>query len=175
MKQVMLLNEATRPTGSAQKFLRDWLSLDKLGDNFLRQSGIEATVWDEDNADDLLLLQQHDTGMDKLVDLYHKMAGQFRKSKIKDGVREYSPRRVSRLGEALAVALSAVLPTIAILALYFIPTMVWRIVGVVIMTFLFAIVMALTTGAKKSEVFGATAAFAAVEVVYIGSTTVGQS
>lgn len=78
------------------------------------------------------------------------------------------------MAEALVVALSAVLPTVAILVLYFIPTMIWRIVGVVILTFVFATVMALTTGAKKSEVFGATAAFAAVEVVYIGSTSFGQ-
>ncbi|KAH7354350.1 hypothetical protein B0T11DRAFT_288484 [Plectosphaerella cucumerina] len=174
LKQVMLMKEAARPTESAQDFLRLWLIRDNLGGNFLERSGIEAKVWEEANRDDLILLQQTAAGMDRLLDLYHSTVGRFRKSKTKDGVREYSTKNVSRLGEALVVALSAVLPTVAILVLYFIPTMIWRIVGVVILTFVFATVMALTTGAKKSEVFGATAAFAAVEVVYIGSTSFGQ-
>jgi hypothetical protein len=67
-------------------------------------------------------------------------------------------------------ALSAVFPTVVILGLYFVKNMIQRIGLVIVFTTLFAVALALFTGAKKVEIFSATAAFAAVEVVYIGST-----
>jgi hypothetical protein len=48
--------------------------------------------------------------------------------------------------------------------------MIHRIGLVIVFTTLFALSLALFTGARKVEIFSATAAFAAVEVVYIGST-----
>jgi hypothetical protein len=58
-----------------------------------------------------------------------------------------------------------------ILALYFVNSMIHRIGLVIVFTTVFSVALALFTGAKKVEVFSATAAFAAVEVVYIGSTS----
>lgn len=48
--------------------------------------------------------------------------------------------------------------------------MVHRIGLVIVFTVVFSTALTVLTGAKKIEVFSATAAFAAVEVVYIGST-----
>ena len=67
--------------------------------------------------------------------------------------------------------MSAIIPTVAILTLHFVHRMIHRIGLVIVFTTVFAITLALFTGAKKVEVFSATAAFAAVEVVYIGSTS----
>jgi hypothetical protein len=44
LKQILLMNEATRPTESAQEFLGLWIIRDNLGGNFLERSGIEAKV-----------------------------------------------------------------------------------------------------------------------------------
>lgn len=91
--------------------------------------------------------------------------------KILDGkIRYYAPEKIKRVGDGIVVALSAVLPTLAILVLYFVKNMIKRIGLVILFTAIFAIAMAVLTGAKKIEIFSATAAFAAVEVVYIGST-----
>lgn len=94
--------------------------------------------------------------------------------KILDGkIRYYAPEKIKRVGDGIVVALSAVLPTLAILVLYFVKDMIQRIGLVILFTAVFAIAMAVFTGAKKIEIFSATAAFAAVEVVYIGSTASG--
>ncbi|KAK8038927.1 hypothetical protein PG993_007338 [Apiospora rasikravindrae] len=92
---------------------------------------------------------------------------------IDDHARAYSPRTVSRVGSAAVAALSSTLPTLAILVLYFVGDMVKRLGLVILFTTLFAIALAVFTDAKKVEIFSATAAFAAVEVVYIGSTSSG--
>lgn len=70
----------------------------------------------------------------------------------------------------LSVVLSSLLPTVMILALYFIQSMLWRIGAVIIFTAIFAVALTVFTNARKIEVYSATAAFAAVEVVFIGST-----
>ena len=67
-------------------------------------------------------------------------------------------------------AVSATLPTAAILVVYFVQNMVHRIGLVIVFTVIFSAALTVLTGAKRIEIFSATAAFAAVEVVYIGST-----
>ena len=91
------------------------------------------------------------------------------------GTRSYSSKSVNRLGSALVAALSSILPTLAILVLYYVHDMVQRIGLVIVFTTLFAMALAVFTDAKQVEVFSATAAFAAVEVVFIGSTTGAQT
>lgn len=58
-----------------------------------------------------------------------------------------------------------------ILALYSVSIMWVRLGMVVIFTAVFAAALSLFTDAKKIEVFSSTAAFAAVEVVFVGSTS----
>lgn len=72
-------------------------------------------------------------------------------------------------------ALSFILPTLAILVLYYVPNMVQRLGLFIVFTTLFAIALAVFTDAKQVEVFSATAAFAAFEAVFVGSTSAPQS
>lgn len=58
-----------------------------------------------------------------------------------------------------------------VLVLYFVNSMLIRIGLVILFTTIFSVALALFTGAKKIEIFSATAAFAAVEVVFIGSVS----
>lgn len=61
-------------------------------------------------------------------------------------------------------------PALSSLALYFLPREgVARIGAVVAFTFLFSIVIVLITPAKRIETFVATAAFAAVLIVFVGN------
>ncbi|KAJ3946128.1 uncharacterized protein N0V96_004484 [Colletotrichum fioriniae] len=86
-----------------------------------------------------------------------------------DDTRTYNEEKISRFGDIVLATLSAAQPTLAILILYFVQNMVHRIGLVIVLTMVFSVLFALLTRAKKAEIFAATAAFAAVEVVYIGS------
>ncbi|KAK8006695.1 hypothetical protein PG991_012992 [Apiospora marii] len=124
-----------------------------------------ASTDSEDNNRDA-----EDRRLGRILDMYDKVFG-GRRETIDDHVRAYSPQTISRVGSAAVAALSSTLPTLAILALYFVRDMVTRMGLVILFTTIFSIALAIFTDAKKIEIFSATAAFAAVEVVYIGSTS----
>lgn len=65
---------------------------------------------------------------------------------------------------------ASLLPIVAIIVLYAVKGTWRRIYVTITFTALFGIAMACTS-ARKSEIFAATAAFAAVEVVFIGSVS----
>ncbi|KAK8041638.1 hypothetical protein PG993_006161 [Apiospora rasikravindrae] len=157
-----------------------WLDVRDVGGGFL--TGIEASTWAEEHNNDFIgPIRQANLGTSdqltdllngKILDLYHSIIGKRSKKRMLDNkIRLYSPRKITKIGNAIVAAASALFPTIAILVLYFVREMVHRIELVIVFTTLFAIAISLCTNAKRSEVFSATAAFAAVEVVYIGSTS----
>ncbi|KAK8006871.1 hypothetical protein PG989_000861 [Apiospora arundinis] len=84
-------------------------------------------------------------------------------------------KAVSRLASGVVAALSSILPTLATLVLYYMHDMVQRTGLLIVFTTLFAVALAVLTDAKQVEVFSATAAFAVVEVVFIGSTNGASS
>ena len=65
--------------------------------------------------------------------------------------------------------LAASLIVAPIISLHFIPTPNWRLVAIVGFTLIFVFGMVFTTEAKRDQVFAATAAFAAVQAVYVGA------
>ncbi|KAI1324696.1 hypothetical protein F5Y16DRAFT_402109 [Xylariaceae sp. FL0255] len=83
----------------------------------------------------------------------------------------YEEKKVAKIGDAFVATISAVLPTVVILVHYFMKSLVIRLGLVVIFTSAFAVALATFTNAKRIEIFSATAAFAAVEVVFVGSTS----
>lgn len=89
---------------------------------------------------------------------------------IGENLRVYDEKGIYLFADVLAVVLSSLLPTLMILGLYFIQSMLWRIGCVIIFTAIFGATLTVFTNARKIEIYSATAAFAAVEVVFIGST-----
>ncbi|KAK8848448.1 MFS amine transporter [Apiospora arundinis] len=87
----------------------------------------------------------------------------------------YMFKAVNHLASGVVAALSSILPTLAILVLYYMHDMVQRIGLLIVFTTLFAVALAVLTDAKQVEVFSATAAFAVIEVVFIGSTNGASS
>jgi hypothetical protein len=63
------------------------------------------------------------------------------------------------------------LPISSIIILYFISSMAARLAIVTLFTALFALSLALVTGAKRVEIFAATSAFAAVQVVFLSGNS----
>lgn len=67
------------------------------------------------------------------------------------------------------MAMSSLLPVLAITILYCIHSMGARLGGVAAFTFAFSIVLGFFTNGELIDVFAASAAFAAVQAVFVGS------
>ena len=86
-------------------------------------------------------------------------------------VREYHMKTMVMLGNMICMILSAVLPALAILVLFNVKSMLNRLVAIILMSLLFSLVMTVIAQ-RKADIFMSTTAFAAVLVVFVGSSDV---
>jgi len=85
------------------------------------------------------------------------------------GGYNYSDKKVSRAMTAIVMIISSALPTSSIVALYFIPAPVWRLVFIVLFSAIFAACLAFFTEARRVDIFTASVALASVQVVFVGT------
>ena len=152
---------------------------------FLR--GFESETWDEQHEGDLTSLTDRYHGkavVSKLIDKhcipwYDKVRG----SKVRDPVSlaeawggqeksdiklwNYSDTTVSLVVNTIGTALAPLLPMAAILALFFVEKQLTKILLTMLFTLLFSLALTLLTRHRPVDKFIATAAFAAVLVVFI--------
>ncbi|KAL2068343.1 hypothetical protein VTL71DRAFT_16441 [Oculimacula yallundae] len=83
----------------------------------------------------------------------------------------YSNTKILLAANVLGSLISSSLLVGSIVALYFVDDMLARLGIIAAFTQVFSLVLVLVTRARKVEVFAATAAFMAVQVVFIGSTS----
>ncbi|KAL2011660.1 hypothetical protein VTN00DRAFT_4378 [Thermoascus crustaceus] len=183
VSQAIELNRVAKPTRRELDFLRKWLITPSMGNDFL--TDVERTIWEPSNDQDFITLlsreQQIDTLSsfmhDTLLDVYHRTLGHRRKQSNspfpRTGFRSYGESRLATVSDAIAAAFSSLLPALTILILYLIKPMYARIALVIGFTALFSFAFAIFTSARRVEIFAATAAFAAVEVVFVGSVSNG--
>lgn len=111
---------------------------------------------------------------DKIVPWYHRRIGQRRKADLKKrgwgGIWEYKDKDFVLAASLICTFLSAVTPTLSIFLLYFVQDMVARLAVITATAFLFAFLMTFVIRARRVDVFAATTAFAAVQVVFVGGT-----
>ncbi|KAF2007379.1 hypothetical protein P154DRAFT_569262 [Amniculicola lignicola CBS 123094] len=88
----------------------------------------------------------------------------------KTGIVNYADRKFKSLARATTVLLSTVLPSIAVLGLYYIDSLSSRLLAIIEFSASFSPVLALFTNARPIEIFTATASFAAVQVVFVRGT-----
>ncbi|KAI0384842.1 hypothetical protein F5Y04DRAFT_277577 [Hypomontagnella monticulosa] len=178
LMQVTTISQAQKPRERDINLLREWLRRPDMGGLFLK--GIESEIWKEVNGNDFISPANEDIdGFNSLVtspiiNIYHRLYGHNRNEprshEIGGSLNLYYHKYINRFANILVAILSSLLPTVMILVLYFINTILWRIGAVIIFTAVFSATLTIFTNAKKVEVYSATAAFAAVEVVFIGST-----
>ncbi|EKG11220.1 hypothetical protein MPH_11691 [Macrophomina phaseolina MS6] len=158
------------------RILRDWLKRSGGGNNFL--SGVEALPWEEEHSDLVALSgRHHDKFMrwvsEKLVPC--SLIEWLRRSKKpipgheEVGLVKWGDGQYHKASMALSVVVSSLIPCLAIITLYHIQDLI-RIYAAFGFSALFSLALALLTLARPAEIFGATAAFASVQVVFIGST-----
>jgi len=169
--------------------LRDWLRRPTGGNRFLR--GPERFTWDEDYENDLVSLTDRNRGKDmvsrwidrRLMPLYHNalgrkvhnpvsVVGPWAPSGLVAPLHYYPDTYVARAVNTLSTVLASLLPTMSAFALFFITDPLTRMGAIVALTFLFSTTLALLTEVRRAENFAASAAFAAVQIVFVGNNNV---
>ncbi|KAM5341925.1 hypothetical protein ACJ41O_014956 [Fusarium nematophilum] len=111
--------------------------------------------------------------MNVMAKLFHFLCGErFKAGTIVDvesGLTSYSDSSLVTASNVIALVICSALPVVTIFVLNILDTTTKRIGFTVLFTTVFAITLALFSSAKRVEIFAATATFAAIEVVFIGS------
>ena len=96
----------------------------------------------------------------------------FRPEEHKQGFRLYgSSERVKSAGDSFASIAAVISILTPLICLHFVPAANARLAVIVIFSLCFVIFLRALTDAKRSEVFAATAAFVAVQAVYVGNNS----
>lgn len=182
MLQTAQIYGLAKPLEADLTFLRDWLERPEGGYYFLK--GIEADPWDLKYSPDLVVLSENAGRRDRfaqfmserIIPFYHRRIGHKIQKPILDkewsAVWEYKYEVFVILGNVVCMVLSSVVPIGSILCLYFVKSMVARLAVICGMSFLFSFIMTVIVQGRRVDVFAATTAFAAVQVVFVGGTNI---
>ncbi|CAK1363880.1 unnamed protein product [Cercospora beticola] len=171
-----------KPNRYDLNLLQDWLARADGGNNFL--TGIEDLPWLESESSDLVALDSRDFDSatrwfaERVLPWLYRNKVQSRSplpGQEELGLVEWSDETYRRAARWLSVIASTCIPTLAIVVLYFIRNLIARILTAMGLSFVFSVSLALLTAARPAEIFAASAAFAAVQVVFIGSTSLSAS
>lgn len=122
-----------------------------------------------------------------LLRWYRCVGHRFKRPDPHTGLIGYEDKQILRVTYAISSCIAATLPTASVIVLYFLGSMVARLVAVALFTCTFALAMKLFSTAKSSEMFAATAAsvhqsffiteqatnfssYAAVQVVFVSAS-----
>lgn len=145
---------------------------------------LENTIWAEGNEEDLTSLTGRYQSLDpfskwvdsQLLRWYHNKIG-YRlcdpislAESVTIPIAHYGDSKQAAAVNAISTILSSLLPVIAIFALYFIQHPLARMGAILAFSLLFSIGITVITNARRVDCFAATAAFAAVQVVFVNNT-----
>jgi len=148
--------------------------------------GSDRHAWEEATQHDLVaLIDSRDTDSFTswicrfVVPAFHTIFGRFVKKPVvwdpESGVMDYSESKIRLFLDIFGTVVSSLLSISSIVVLYFVSNMSIRLGVVAAFTAVFALTLALMTRARRVEIFAATTAFAAVQVVFIGTNRSGGS
>ena len=86
------------------------------------------------------------------------------------GLIHYEDATVYNITRIFCILISSLLPSASVVVLYFVEHLIDRLGIIMGFSLMFSFSLALFTSAKRVEIFAATAAFASVQVVFVGST-----
>jgi hypothetical protein len=167
-----------KPQTCDYKYLKEWFARPLEGNNFLR--GDEADAWTTKHMHDLVVLSRSSKERDRfaqfmsddILPFFHDRIGQKIKRPIPESMIhdtwEYKQKIFVVLGNVICMVLSALVPSISIFVLCLLKSMVARLSVITAMSFVFSVVMTFIVQGRRVDVFAATTAFAAVQVVFLG-------
>ncbi|KAK4170710.1 hypothetical protein QBC36DRAFT_370836 [Triangularia setosa] len=180
------LAKLERPNHQDLAFLREWIGRPNNG-NFPIH-GPDQDSWNLKYEGDLMATKPR-VPLDRLsrwvndivFPWYHKLFGE----KLKDpesvtanlgtGIYIYRESHLQMVIETVVTVVAALLPVLSIVVLYFLgDNNKFKFIALVIFSAVFALALAIMTKARRVEVFAATAAFAAVNVVFLSQDPTGE-
>jgi hypothetical protein len=176
--QTAQIKALAKPQTCDYEYLQEWFKRPLCGNNFLK--GVEADAWRPEHLADLAVLSPSSKDRDRfaqfmsdsIVPWFHKRIGQKLKNPIPESkvwdTWEYKPSYFIFLGNVICMVLSALVPNISIFVLCFLNSMIARLGVITAMSFIFAVIMTFIVQGRRVDVFAATTAFAAVQVVFLG-------
>ncbi|KAF2090985.1 hypothetical protein K490DRAFT_53909 [Saccharata proteae CBS 121410] len=174
-----LVNDLPRPDNYSVQSLYDFVHKEETGGRWLQHP--EDTIWEvwdgKQQQKDLVTLSHNFRNQDSftrivtgpILEGFHRLYKRFAKPDTEEGTYIYSDKTIIRIINTLIVVIASLLPTISIIALYFISQPIMRLVFVLIFGTVFAACFSLFTAAGHSEVFLASIALASVQAVFIGT------
>ncbi|KAF2268994.1 hypothetical protein CC78DRAFT_606858 [Lojkania enalia] len=175
-----LILKAETPNSQDLKFLKIWMKDPKMGNVYLL--GSDSDIWEKPDMADIVVLRRRENQSpisrilsDSFLHWYHHRFGwRFRKPKsstIHANTVEYSQQTVLQISALIGTICASVLPVVATVVLYYVSSMAARLAIIGAFTVLFSAALGLLTNGRVIEIFSATAAFAAVQVVFVGTTS----
>ncbi|TVY73339.1 hypothetical protein LSUE1_G007480 [Lachnellula suecica] len=171
------LSTFDQPEPGNLDFMNAWLTDPRHGNCALE--GVDRNVWEA--GKDLLVVKPDTLVADSftrvlrrpLTALYHKLrVSRHRAADEESNIYVYDEKSVVRAADMIGTAISSLMPILSVVVLYCIRDMLTRLGMIAVFTVLFSVALMATTKAKRIEIFAATAAFASVQVVFVGSTSV---
>ncbi|KAE9378641.1 hypothetical protein N431DRAFT_459974 [Stipitochalara longipes BDJ] len=167
-----------KPTATDLGFLQTWLTSAALGDNFLAPS--ESAAWQKESLrPDLVTLHPRSESdkkfsrraMNYMVNLVRRAfrwKGMFGNEEI-PGLVNYQATNLLLAVQITTAVLSSLLLLLSVVALYFVQPTGARLGIIGAFSVSFSLGLAVLSGANRNEIFAATAACIAVQVVFVGT------
>lgn len=103
------------------------------------------------------------------LQLFHSVWSKIRHPNLPAGAYEYNGTIINRVAKASGMVTASLLPTISILALYYINPVLWKMLFIVFFSVVFTAAMAAFTSASRIEVFIGSVSLAGVQAVFVGN------
>ncbi|KIM97352.1 hypothetical protein OIDMADRAFT_130539 [Oidiodendron maius Zn] len=179
--QHQMISNLPQPHKSDLKFLQSWLDRPSMGNCSL--VGTDRRIY-ETNISGLGTLAPASGEVDPLtrlllyslpklyhwgvVDPLHRL---FESFDLESNIFLYRDSHFYHAAKIIGTLISSLIPIGSTVVLYFVKDMPTRLGIVCLFTAIFSIALSSVTSGTRVEIFAATAAFASVQVVFIGSTT----
>ncbi|KAH7324039.1 hypothetical protein BKA65DRAFT_406916, partial [Rhexocercosporidium sp. MPI-PUGE-AT-0058] len=168
-----------QPDRTRLKFLVTWIQDVRMG--YVHLLGSDSDIWSKAEVLDMVTLQAPTADnlfttwiSESAIPAFHRLLGRFWRPESDEHLRNtvlYGDSSLIRLTKLFTTVLACLLPIISIVILYIVDSMSKRLGIIGALTAAFSLCMGLVTSASMADIFAATAAFAAVQVVFVGSTT----
>ncbi|ORY62310.1 uncharacterized protein BCR38DRAFT_525336 [Pseudomassariella vexata] len=175
LKQSYLV-KLSKPRRYDLDFLRSWFERPGMGNFPLL--GIDKASWEAQYEDDLVALKPRATSdpfsrwfCERIVPSFHHVLGEKFKEPVREaigtGIYNYAESSLISTVQILTTVVASLLPLCSVVTLYITESNNMRLGMIVVFSACFSLALATMTNARTVEVFAATAAFAAVNVVFL--------
>ncbi|KAK4159527.1 hypothetical protein QBC43DRAFT_373766 [Cladorrhinum sp. PSN259] len=148
------LAKLDEPNKQDLEFLRSWFERPRMGGFPIR--GLDRRAWDPEHEKDLVSFKPRLN-----PDLDPESSG------LGQGIFVYRESRLAAVIETVVTVVASVLPLLSTIVLWLLKNETVKLGAIVALSAIFPFALATMTSARRVEIFAATAAFAAVNVVFL--------